>query len=178
MNDPEFIDQIYTRAPGSRREKYKTILRIFRAPGSIIATKDHDLHRRRRAVLNPYFSMQNVRRLEPVIEQTLLNLFSRMDAWARVGTPVPMHIAYKATTKDIIHSYAFGEGEKCLEMEDLNAGFFHSLEPVWTNNIGTYFPLFIEIIASLPPLVVIKVFPRVAYFFRFMIVSPNSRLPT
>jgi cytochrome P450 len=158
MNDPELIDQIYTRAPGSRCEKYKTILRISRAPGSIIATKDHDLRRRRRVVLNPDFSMQNVRRLEPVIQQILLNLFSRMDAWACVGTPAPMHIAYKATTKDIIHSYAFGEGEKCLEMGDLNAGFFHSPEPVWTNNIGTNLPLFIEIMSNLPPLVVSQVF--------------------
>lgn len=178
MNDPDYIDQIYTRALGSRREKYKTTLNVLQVPGSVLGTKDHDLHRARRAVLNPYFSMQNVRRLEPVIHQTLGNLLTRMEAWARMGVPAPMSVAYKATTKDIIHAYAFGEGEKCLEMEDLNAGFFEGVAPVWVNHIGTYFYYFSVVMASMPPALIIKLLPRIANFVRFVQASANRNRDT
>lgn len=168
VNDPDYIEQIYTRAQGSRREKYKTTLRLLRTPGAILGTKDHDLHRSRRAVLNPFFSMQNVRRLEPIIQQTLLNLFSRLEKWGHMDVPAPMNTAYKATTKDIIHAYAFGDGEKCLEMDDLNEAFFESMAPVWTNHLGTYFPIIIEIMNILPPRLVTMIMPRVAFFVRFV----------
>lgn len=118
--------------------------------------------------------MQNVRRLQPVIQQTLLNLFGRLEKWARTGVPAPMGVAYKATTKDIIHAYAFGESEKCLEMDDLNEGFFESIAPVSTNHLGTYVPLFIEFMAAMPPQVITKIFPRVAYFVRFMQVRSSA----
>lgn len=112
--------------------------------------------------------MQNVRRLEPIIQQTLLNLFSRLEKWGHMDVPAPMNTAYKATTKDIIHAYAFGDGEKCLEMDDLNEAFFESMAPVWTNHLGTYFPIIIEIMNILPPRLVTMIMPRVAFFVRFV----------
>ena len=81
INDPFYIDQIYTRASGPRREKYKTTLNAIQAEGSSLGTRDHDLHRRRRTLLNPYFSMQNVRRLEPVIQESFA---TSLEEW-RVG---------------------------------------------------------------------------------------------
>ena len=118
INDPNFIDKLYSQSPKQRRERYWTVLQNIQAPGSILATKDHDLHRRRRAVLNPYFSQQNVRRLEPVVNQTLANLLHRMNGWASSGAPIHMNVPIRAATNDIIQAYAFGEGKKYLEMED------------------------------------------------------------
>lgn len=147
---------------------------MLRAPGAMLGTKDHDLHRSRRVTLNPFFSMQNVRRLEPVIQQTLLNLFSRMEKWARSEVPAPMALAFKATTQDIISEYAFGEGEKALDMEDLNEGFFNSISPVWTNHLGTYIPVIIEMMSVMPPAVITMIMPRVVFFVRFLQVRDNG----
>jgi hypothetical protein len=119
--------------------------------------------------------MQNVRRLEPVIQQTLLNLFSRMEKWARMGVPAPMHTAFKATTQDIISEYAFGEGEKCLDMDDLNVEFFDSIAAVWTNHLGTYVPAIIEIMTVLPPALITMIMPRIVFFVRFMQVCNFER---
>ena len=168
INDPLYIDKIYTRASGPRREKYKTTLNAIQAEGSGLGTRDHDLHRRRRTVLNPYFSMQNVRRLEPVIQETFRNLLRRMEVWAKLGTPVPLNMAFKATTKDIIAAYALGQVEKCLDMEDLNAPFFDSIAPVRANHLGTYLYYVSRALQSMPPSLIIKLVPRVTKFVLFM----------
>jgi hypothetical protein len=169
INDPSFMDQLYSRS--GKREKYETILNVMASPNAIIGTKDHELHRRRRAVLNPYFSKQNIRRLQPVIHETLLNLLGRMENWARVGMPANIHLAYKASTKDIIQAYAFGEGQKCLEMEDMNMNLFAVMEPSPINHLGTHFHWFSKLMLSLPPNVIVKMTPRIAVFVDYIMVS-------
>jgi cytochrome P450 len=84
INDPNFIDQIYSGA-GHRRDRYRASVDAIAAQGSVLTSKAHGLHRRRRAISNPYFSKQNVRCLEPVTHDTLANLLSLMDKWARMG---------------------------------------------------------------------------------------------
>ena len=135
----------------------------------MLATKDHDFHRKRRSVLNPYFSQQNVRRLEPVINDTLAALLHRMDGWAKAGTPTQMNRAFRAATKDIIQAYAFGEGsEKCLDMQDCNAAFFDILTPQRVCYLGTYVYWLAVIMANMPPAIMIALIPRVAVFATFM----------
>ncbi|KAH6886986.1 cytochrome P450 [Thelonectria olida] len=169
VNDPAFMEQLYSQSPKRRRERYRTILQTLQAPGSILATKDHDHHRRRRAVLNPYFSSQNVRRLSPVINDTLENLLRRMEGWAKAGEPVTMNRAYRAATKDVIQSYALGEGDKCLDMEDCNAAFFDVITPQRVCHLGTHVYWLAVLMANLPPALMIALLPRVGVFARFMI---------
>lgn len=44
----------------------------------MFATVDHDLHKYRRAALNPFFSLQNVRKLQPVIEERVTTMMKRI----------------------------------------------------------------------------------------------------
>ncbi|WPH01289.1 Cytochrome P450 monooxygenase astB [Acrodontium crateriforme] len=168
ISDPLFIDKIYSQSPKQRRERAHTILNMLQSPGSILATKDHDLHRRRRAVINPYFSQQNVRRLEPVINTTLANLFRRMDGWAKDGHPVHMNKVFRAATKDVIQAYALGDGQRCLDEEDCNAAFFDVMTPQRIIHLGTHVYWLAKLLASLPPEIMSRLIPRVAVFMRFM----------
>lgn len=177
VNDPNFIDVLYTQNPKMRRERYKTIIDLINAPGSSLATKDHDMHRKRRSVLNPYFSKQNVRRLEPIINHTLQTLLDRMKCWASDGKPVRISVPFRAVTKDIIQAYCFGPGESCLEMEDCNAAFFDVLTPQRVCHLGTYFPRICALSAKLPPSLTVMLIPRVALFVHFVMVSnPHASL--
>lgn len=137
----------------------------------MLATQDHEFHRKRRSVLNPYFSQQNVRRLEPVINDTLAALLRRLDGWAKTGMPVHMNTAFRAATKDIIQAYALGEGAKCLDMEDCNAAFFDVVTPQRVCHLGTYIYWLAKIMANFPPAMMIALIPRVAVFAKFMMVS-------
>ncbi|KAI1402050.1 cytochrome P450 [Hypoxylon fuscum] len=168
INDPAFIEKLYSQSPKHRRERYWTILQTLQADGSILATKDHDLHRKRRAVLNPYFSQQNVRRLEPVINDTLANLFYRMDGWAKAETPVRMNVALRAATKDIIQAYAFGEGDKCLDKEDCNTAFFDIMAPNPIAHLGTHFFWLATLMSNMPPKIMTALIPKVGVFISFV----------
>ncbi|KIW06952.1 uncharacterized protein PV09_02613 [Verruconis gallopava] len=120
----------------------------------MLASKDHDLHRKRRAVLNPYFSQQSVRRLEPVINDTLSNLLFRMEGWGRAGEVVNMNVPFRAATKDII--------------QDCNAPFFDVLTPQRICHLGTHVYWLAWIMARLPPSLMIALLPRVGVFAKFM----------
>ncbi|KAL6885667.1 cytochrome P450 [Trichoderma evansii] len=65
--DPTFIEDLYPQNPKRHREKFHTGVKLLMTPGSISGIADHDLHRRRWAVLNQYFSQHTVRHLEPTI---------------------------------------------------------------------------------------------------------------
>jgi cytochrome P450 len=168
IDDPAFIDEIYTQSSKRRREKFHTLVNLLLSPGSISGTADHDLHRRRRAVLNRYFSRQSVRQLEPAINDTLATLLERLKGWAKEGTPVHMNTVFRAAAKDIIQQYAFGGGQSCLEMEDCNAPFFDVLEPHPVTHLGTYMPWLARIMRSIPPALMTILAPRIGVFTQFL----------
>ncbi|KAI0838618.1 cytochrome P450 [Hypoxylon sp. FL0890] len=168
INDPAFIEKLYSQSPKQRRERYWTVLQTLQGPGSILATQDHDLHRKRRAVLNPFFSQQNVRRLEPVINDTLANLFYRMNGWADTGAPVRMNVAFRAATKDIIQAYAFGEGDKCLDKEDCNTAFFDIMAPSPLAHMGTHFYWLATFLSKVPPKIMMALVPKIGAFLSFV----------
>lgn len=100
---------------------------MLSVPESTVATVSHDLHRTRRAALSPYFSKANVRRLEPVIQETLQNLLDRFIACAKSGATMPMNTVYKAAAIDIITGYAFGVSVDYLKKDDYNVQYFEAV---------------------------------------------------
>ena len=125
-------------------------------------------------VLNPLFSKQNVRRLEPIIHQTLKTLLHRMEGWAKQGAPVQLNNALRAATKDIIQAYAFGPGKSYLEMEDCNAAFFDIITPQRVTHLGTYMYWLAVLMANLPPAIMTTLLPRVGVFATYIIVRPHA----
>ncbi|KAF7590702.1 hypothetical protein BBP40_002538 [Aspergillus hancockii] len=64
IKDPYYFDPIYTT---KRQEKDPYIVRMFTTPQSTLATIDHDRHRFRRELVNPFFSKRSVMGLESII---------------------------------------------------------------------------------------------------------------
>lgn len=75
---------------------------ISQVPGAMVTTADHDLHRKRRAPLAPYFSMQAIRRFDPVIRDKLEILSQRLEGYRRNGQIVDLDTAFTALTTDIV----------------------------------------------------------------------------
>lgn len=78
------------------------------APTSTSTTVDHDLHRQRRAPINPFFAKRAVVSLEPKIQQKVDTLCERFEALAGTGEPFRLDVAYGALTTDVITEYCFG----------------------------------------------------------------------
>lgn len=79
VNDPSFIDVLYTQSPQRVRERADTVLNMFVTKLATLPTKGHDLHRKRRSLISKFFSQTKVRRLVPVVNSTLENLLRRFE---------------------------------------------------------------------------------------------------
>ena len=63
---------------------------------SVGATLRHDLHRKRREALNPFFSKKSVTSLEPIISQKVQQLQHRLEDHAKQQTPINLSDVYFA----------------------------------------------------------------------------------
>ena len=150
VNDPEYIDQIYA-GPGKKRDKGQRTINGFSGSPTALGSQKHDLHRSRRAALSPFFSKQNIRRLESTIIDVLHQIFQRLDQHIETKLPVDLSLLFRAATHDIISEYAFGEGSVSLGRPDLNKPYFESYHKmVMTWHIGCYFPWIGRIMRRLP----------------------------
>ena len=91
----DFYDQLYC-AGGRRRHKWYWASRAFAADMSTFATAEHELHRIRRAALNPFFSVQRVRKLEPAIQNRVKALMERIGGFANDGSILQLDVAFGA----------------------------------------------------------------------------------
>jgi Cytochrome P450 len=196
INDPAYIDEVYAGAP-KKRDKYKWIARMVASKSielphavsqirisfcvddeAVVATVSHDLHRMRRAALNPYFSKASIRRLEPIIRDTVAKLLKRMDSHQKSGEVLPMTVVYKAMTSDIINNYAFGKSDNCMDMKDYNVSFFDAVEAIFeASHLSLQFRWLGPLMESLPMALTAKLMPGMAHLFKMqqVIASPSSR---
>jgi hypothetical protein len=84
-------------------------------------------------------------------------------------------LAYKATTKDVIHAYAFGNthDKEFLDMEDMGETFFEIMEPSRNAQLGVYFWWLNPLMAKLPPALLMKLHPSFERFIAYVSVSQS-----
>ncbi|KAJ3498609.1 hypothetical protein NLG97_g985 [Lecanicillium saksenae] len=123
INDPEYIDEIY--ASGNRKRNRDPWYYRSEKNGplgwSVFQTVDHDLHRMRRAALNPFFSMGSIQQLESMISDKVQKLCNRLKESHQHDQVVSLTAACAALTMDIISAYAFGTEAANLDKEDYAA---------------------------------------------------------
>ena len=160
--------------------RVEILTRMLSVSKSTVATVPHELHRVRRAALNPYFSKASVRRLEPVLQQTLENLLSRFSECAKTGAIMTVNTAYKAAAIDIITGYAFGVSVDYVKKNDYNVHYFDaveaSFEMVWWI---THIPWLGSLMTSIPESAVCFLMPGLKSLSQMQRVSwrvPATRL--
>ena len=107
-----------------RRDKWQWFYKLFGITLGMFGTVSHDLHRLRRAALNPYFSKQSVTRLTPLIQSRIDALCGRLTEAQITGEPLNLAMAYSALTADIVTKYSFGKSYGFLATPDFGSGFY------------------------------------------------------
>jgi cytochrome P450 len=159
INDPEYIDHVFAGS-GKKREKGQQTINGLAGSPTVLGTTNHDLHRSRRAAISPFFSKQNIRRLEPTIVEIVQLIFQRFDEHIKSGLPLNLSLLFRATTHDIISNYAFGEGIVNLRKPDLNQPYFDAYhQMVLTWHLGCYFPWIGQFLRNIPPAAVTVIMP-------------------
>lgn len=122
INDPDYLDEIYARSAGQRKRNRDPWYYRSEENGplgwSVCQTVDHDLHRKRRGALSPFFSKASIRALEPMINVRIDKLAARYAEACRTSEIIPLLYASGALTMDIISVYAFDKDSKKLDAPD------------------------------------------------------------
>ena len=152
--DPHFYYVLY-RPSSERRHKDHFALDGFGLPDAVLETGNHDLHRMRRAALNPYFSTQAIAWMEPVVHEKLELLCDKLTELEDTQEAVNVEAAIMSMTTDIITQYCFGNSYDFLKKPHFSPEWARMImSAAEMSNLGRYFPWLPIVMAKMPPTMV------------------------
>ncbi|KAK8103231.1 hypothetical protein PG984_016377 [Apiospora sp. TS-2023a] len=125
----------------------------FGAPLSTICTVKHNLHKRRRAVLNPFFSKASVASHIDIIQRSASELCRKVDEFAgsQSGSQISLGVAISAFTRDVSIEYVIGKNYHILDAQDLNvdgAAMPQASGSLWQRS--KHFRWYVSLISKMP----------------------------
>ncbi len=124
---------------------------LFGMSAATFSTIPHDLHRRRRAALNPFFSKAVVARFEPQLRTLNDRLCQRLREFKETGEPANLGVIFAALSTDVITTYAFGEAYNSLNAPDFNPQLYKAVQANTRNTpVAKQFPWIIPLSRKLP----------------------------
>ncbi|KIW11714.1 hypothetical protein PV08_11016 [Exophiala spinifera] len=167
IHDPDFFDELY----GLKLDKWAWWTRGFAVPTAGGMTVEHEVHRKRRGALNPFFSKGSIVANMPVIQDKLAVMCARLDEIARNGRRevLDLEAVYLALTTDVLTQCSYGwtydyihNPEWAMTWKLVNTGGRASAAIVRS------FPLIGAIVRSMPLSVAIRLVPPVGFMKSWM----------
>ncbi|KAL8946840.1 MAG: hypothetical protein Q9222_006816 [Ikaeria aurantiellina] len=124
IDDPDFYDEVYVSGGKRKTEQWSWTVPMFGTPNSILATIDHDLHRRRRNAYSTFFSKQSIRKYSAVIQTCVDKLCMRLDKQRASGDKVNLMHAMTAFTGDVVTAYSFPKAYGLLDQADFAPEYY------------------------------------------------------
>jgi hypothetical protein len=173
VNDPDFYDVLY----GGKRDKYKWSTDVMEVRGAMFTTVEHDLHRKRRAPLAPFFSASAIRRFDHVIRDKLDSLSRRFDEYREGGRVVDLDNAMTAMTTDVITQYCFGASNGFLQEDEFQPQWRAILRTVMESGpLNKQMHWLMSTVTKIPVAWLVWLKPEMANYINFRVVSvkPNT----
>ena len=109
------------------------------------------LHRMRRMHLSSYFSKASVRRLEPVIRDTVDKLTDALQTHKNSGEPVLVSSAYSGFAIDVITDYCFANSYNLLDDQTFHKSMHHAFSKARSGmHWIRHFPWLFEVMKLMP----------------------------
>uniref|UniRef100_A0A8H7N2W1 Cytochrome P450 n=1 Tax=Bionectria ochroleuca TaxID=29856 RepID=A0A8H7N2W1_BIOOC len=168
VGDPEFYDILYPSATSGRRaNKPPSLTKFFGLDDSLFSTMDHDIHRKRRAALLPYFSPTYARRLQPIFQERLNVMLERLVSFKDTDVAVNANCMFAAFSRDIMENLAFGQCTHRLEHPSFDPSERDaSLSGAQSFHIMKRVPWLNDIMMSLPETLARRVSPSLGSYMR------------
>ncbi|KAL8753030.1 MAG: hypothetical protein Q9184_005544 [Pyrenodesmia sp. 2 TL-2023] len=107
VKDSDWFGNLYSGPALGLRDKYPPAAHMTGTPNGTFGTIDHELHRKRRGAISPFFSKSTVASAEPTIYKNVALLEQTLrDGLARGGV-VELRKTYLAITTDTLADHAF-----------------------------------------------------------------------
>ncbi|PVH94286.1 cytochrome P450, partial [Periconia macrospinosa] len=162
--DLAFWDIMYTASTNSnRRDKWSWQAKGLGIPLATVGAVGHALHRGRRSALNPFFSMQNVRTLLPVLEERVQVLVQRLAQSGEQSEIVSMEYAFSAFSNDVVMQYCFNRMDHHLEAPGFDPVYHDTSFTVGTMiALMTHFNWIVTIMRALPECIALKLGDKIS----------------
>lgn len=170
LNDPENYDRVYGNA--SKFYKDPGFYTVYGMRDAMFCTIPNDLHRRRRAPLNPFFSKKAIMDCEDIVQGKVEKLCRRISAAIDHKKPIDLSRGFRAISVDVVTDYAFHNSLDLLEEDDFGSWFANMLRegaPLFW--VFQQFPLTQSLAETLPTWLVKKLSSAMNSWERFMSVS-------
>ncbi|KAL1598668.1 hypothetical protein SLS60_007808 [Paraconiothyrium brasiliense] len=167
IHDPEFYNSINVSGSVRKTDNYEGFARGIDFDGTHFLSTSHDLHRRRRKPLEPFFSRAGVTRLEPMVGEVAKRFVRRLDSYQGTDQVIRLDHAYVALAADVVGKICFESNSNMIdepnfgvEWYNLLHNFIHSLPLVmafpqmikcvcsWTTVLNLTFTRILNIIPS------------------------------
>jgi hypothetical protein len=168
--DPDYIEIIYANGKGIDKPDYFS--HQFGTPGSVFGTTQHELHRQRKAAIQPLFSKQRVIEQLPQIREQADKALKRLSN-EYAGTEQVLNIGdmLSCFAADVITKYAFDRTFNHLDSSEFRNPFTASFEGF--KAFGHYtiqFPWLPRSLSKLPDSVSLFLQPDLAPVIEYKIV--------
>ncbi len=126
IRDSEYYDELYVTGSVRPTDRYEGFVSgVVDFEGSHLATIGHDLHRKRRKPLDPYFSRQGVTKLEPMVAQLCEKLIvGRFESLKGTGKVVRLDHAFTAFSGDVINRLCIDDPPNLVDDGEFAPGWF------------------------------------------------------
>ncbi|KOS44050.1 hypothetical protein ACN38_g5019 [Penicillium nordicum] len=141
MHDPNHYATIY--AGGGRKvNKEASAVSGYTFPHSTVATLGHDLHHKRRAIMNPYFSKRAIMDVEPFINERIDALCSRLAKTISQEATIDLTSVFAAFSADVVMYHFYGSHSDFLGSRDLCYGLRDAMTAILDfYNIARFLPI-------------------------------------
>ncbi|KAL8821025.1 MAG: hypothetical protein Q9223_000864 [Gallowayella weberi] len=168
INDPDFYDEVYVGPSKRKTDQWSWTVPMFGTPNSILATIEHDVHRRRRNAYANYFSKQSIQRYSGVIQSTVDKLCAKFEDAIRDGKKINLMHAYTAMTGDVVTAYCFPKPYGLLDQTDFAPDYYDLWISILSNShVLKQFPWMFPLMLSFPEWFVDRFLPDMAVTYKW-----------
>ncbi|RYC56702.1 hypothetical protein CHU98_g9513 [Xylaria longipes] len=164
INDPEFYNELYVTESKRRTNNYDIFCKGIDFDGSHLLTTDHDLHRRRRKPLEPFFSRKGITRLQAMLAEVAHNLESRLRELNGQSKVIRLDHALSAFSGDIIGRICLGgfeSGNEFLDDPDFSPDWYTVIHTIVRSiPLFTAFPMLVKLLSYFPESILIWAYPE------------------
>ncbi|KAE8441145.1 hypothetical protein EG329_005828 [Mollisiaceae sp. DMI_Dod_QoI] len=150
VSDPEFYHILYAGGINKRdRDPWHTA--SLALEGSMLASPKHELHRKRRGALAPFFSKESSRRLLPFLQERIDTMVRRLEEMKDTEKVVNLIQVLSAFSNDVVMEVCFGRHEHRLDDKDFDPSYHSTvLNGGKSSVLFRHFPIVLKIVFGLP----------------------------
>lgn len=159
IQDSEFFHVLYSQS--RPWDKPKHLQHRFSNDNGLFPTPSHELHRHRRAALNPFFSKRKISEFAPVMQLQMTGLCNRLSReYRNSGKVLRLDWMFASYVADTVVAYCFENRYNWLEAPDFYCGFAEAMNSLLDNvHLVTQFPWVARILSALPDNLLAKLNP-------------------